>query len=68
MGTIIPSLGGNVLDANFQNAWNQMTKASFVFTGFMSLFLRAKILTLKALTVPYLMWWEVLLKYPPLMP
>lgn len=45
-----------------------MTKASFVFTGFMSLFLRAKILTLKALTVPYLMWWEVLLKYPPLMP
>lgn len=42
-----------------------MTKASLGFTGYMSLFLRTKILTLTALTVPYLMWWEVLMEDHP---
>lgn len=42
-----------------------VTKASLGFTGFMNLFLRAKILTFTALTVPYLMLWEVLMEDHP---
>lgn len=57
--------GAMCLMPTFKTLEPTVTKASSGFTGFMNLFLRSKILTFTALTVPYLMLWEVLMEDHP---